>query len=200
MPFLTREQIERIGFADVGTNVFISDKASFYNPSKISMGDNIRIDDFCILSAGSGGIELGDIVHIACHATLIGEAKIKIGTLCGVSSKVAIYSTNDDYSGHSLQGGKLIQERHRNPTIKPVTMEDYTIIGALSVVLPGVTIEEGTVVGALSFVRKSLKPWGVYTGNPLRYVKKRSHDMLRFMPAIRKELEEGRIRDYDFVV
>lgn len=200
MPFLTKDQIRKIGFAKVGDNVFISDKASFYNPANISIGNNIRIDDFCILSAGKGGIELGDIVHIACHATLIGDAKIKIGSLCGISSKTAIYSTNDDYSGHSLQGGKLIQEKYRDPIIKPVIFEDYTIVGAMSVVLPGVTIREGSVVGALSFVRKSLKPWGIYTGNPLRFVKKRSTDLLRYIPEIKKDLEKGKIKDFDFVV
>jgi len=195
MAFLTRKQISNMGFAHVGEHVYISEKASFYNPSKISMGSHIRIDDFCIFSAGNGGIELGDFVHITCYVSLIGDAKIKIGNFCGLSSKVAVFSSNDDYSGHSLLGAKLIQEEHRNVTNKPVIFEDYTTVGALSVVLPGVTIGEGTVVGAFSFVRKSLKPWGIYIGNPLRYVKKRSKDMLQFIPELKENLIRENFKD-----
>lgn len=188
MPYLSREQIIEIGFAKVGEHVFISDKASFHNPSNISMGSYIRIDDFCILSAGSGGIELGDYVHIACYTSLIGEAKIKMGFYCGLSSKVSVYSSSDDFSGHSLPSVKLLQEKYRNVTDKPVTFEDYSTVGASCVVLPGVTVGEGAIVGALSFVRKSLKPWSIYSGNPIRFIRKRSQDMLQLIPEIKKTL------------
>lgn len=190
MSFLTREQVHKIGFASVGENVFISDKASFYNPSRISVGNHVRIDDFCIFSAGSGGIELGNFIHITCYVSLIGEAKIKIGNFCGLSTKVAVFSSNDDFSGHSLFGAKLILEEHRNVVSKPVIFEDYTAIGALSVVLPGVTIHEGSVVGAFSFIRKSVKPWGLYTGNPVRFIKKRSKEMLQYIPELQAKMEK----------
>ena len=56
MAILTREEIEQMGFAFVGNNVFISTKASFYGTSKIHIGNNVRIDDFCVISAGEGGV------------------------------------------------------------------------------------------------------------------------------------------------
>jgi galactoside O-acetyltransferase len=197
MAFLTKDQINKIGFAHVGENVFISEKASFYNPSKISIGSHIRIDDFCIFSAGNGGIELGDYVHVTCYVSLIGEEKIKIGNFCGLSSKVAVFSSNDDYSGESLLGAKIIQERHRNVTNKPVIFEDYTTVGAMSIVLPGVIIGEGSVVGAFSFVRKSIKPWGIYFGNPLKFIKKRSKKMLQYIPEMKALLKDENLKDYD---
>jgi galactoside O-acetyltransferase len=201
MPFLTKEKLYKIGFASLGENVFISDKASFYNPSNISIGSYIRIDDFCVLSAGSGGIELKDFVHIGCQSSLIGEAKIKMGTYCGLSSKVSVFSSNDDFSGISLPGVKiLIPEKFRNVITKPVIFDDYTGVGTLSVVLPGVTISEGTMVGSLSLVRKDLKPWSIYSGNPLRFVKKRSREMLRFIPQLKKMWEEGLIEVDDYGV
>jgi len=46
MAFLKREEIERLGFAKVGENVLISDKATFYNSANIVIGNNVRIDDF----------------------------------------------------------------------------------------------------------------------------------------------------------
>ena len=195
MPFLTREQLNKIGFAKLGEHVFISDKASFHNPSKISMGSYVRIDDFSVLSAGNGGIELSDFVHIGCQSSLIGEAKIKMGFYSGLSSKVSIYSSNDDFSGVSLPGVKIfIPEQFRKLSIKPVILENYTIIGSNSVILPGVTIGEGAVVGALSFVRKNCKPWFSYSGNPLRSVRRRSQEMLKFIPELKKMQEDGLIK------
>jgi len=199
MPFLTKEKLHKIGFASLGENVFISDKASFYNPSNISLGSYIRIDDFCVLSAGGGGIELSDFVHIGCQSSLIGEAKIKMGFYSGLSSKVSIYSSNDDFSGVSLPGVKItIPEQFRKLTVKPVTLESYTIIGSNSVILPGVTIGEGAVVGALSFVRKDCDPWFTYSGNPLRRLRKRSQEMLKFIPELKKMREEGLIGVYEY--
>lgn len=195
MAFLRREQLYEMGFASLGEHVFISDKASVHNSSKISIGNYVRIDDFCVLSAGSGGIELSDFVHIGCQSSLIGEAKIKMGFYSGLSSKVSLYSSNDDFSGISLPGVKIfIPEQFRKLTIKPIILENYTIIGSNSVVLPGVTIGEGAVVGALSFVRKNCKPWFTYSGNPLRSISRRNKEMLKFIPELKKMREDGLIK------
>jgi len=66
MGFIKDEDLLKIGFRKIGNNVLISDKSSIYGASRIELGDNVRIDDFCILSAGDGGIEICDNVHIAC--------------------------------------------------------------------------------------------------------------------------------------
>jgi hypothetical protein len=58
MAFLGKDVLIQMGFKSLGENVFISDKASFYNIGKIDVGSNVRIDDFCVLSAGEGGIKL----------------------------------------------------------------------------------------------------------------------------------------------
>ena len=47
--FYSRSELEHIGFATIGKNVLLSRKASIYSPAMISIGDNVRIDDFCIL-------------------------------------------------------------------------------------------------------------------------------------------------------
>ena len=48
--FYSRSELEHIGFATIGKNVLLSRKASIYSPAMISIGDNVRIDDFCIVS------------------------------------------------------------------------------------------------------------------------------------------------------
>jgi galactoside O-acetyltransferase len=52
------------------------------------------------------------------------------------------------------------------------------IVGAGSVVLPGVTLAEGTAVGAMSLVTRSTEPWSVYHGVPARRQRARHRDML----------------------
>jgi galactoside O-acetyltransferase len=99
MSFISQEKLEKIGFKHLGKNVLISEKASIYNAKNISIGDNTRIDDFCILSAGEGGIEIGRFVHVACFATLMGKEKIIMKDFSGISSRVSVYSSSDSYDG-----------------------------------------------------------------------------------------------------
>lgn len=184
MGFLKREELEKMGFAALGSNVLISDKASVYNPAKITLGSNVRIDDFCIISAGEGGIEFGDYVHIACYVSLIGSALISVGDYVGISSKSAVYSSSDDYSGNFLVG-PTIPNQFKNVDNRPVVFEQHALVGAGTIVLPGVTIGEGTAVGALSLVAKNLDPWGIYIGSPIKFIKPRSKAMLDFIPALK---------------
>lgn len=46
MAYLDEIQLKEMGFKSVGENVKISDKASFYGCDNISIGNNVRIDDF----------------------------------------------------------------------------------------------------------------------------------------------------------
>lgn len=177
MGFYSIEELKAIGFKKIGTNVLISDKASIYNAKNISLGSNVRIDDFCILSAGEKGIEIGNYVHIACYVSLIGSELIKLNDFVGISSKVAVYSSSDDYSGRSLIGPTIPNE-YKNVDNRPVIFEIHTVIGAGSIILPGVTIGEGTAIGAMSFVSKNVDAWGIYVGNPLKFIKNRKKDML----------------------
>lgn len=59
--FFSESELKAIGFLKYGKNVLVSRKASIYNPEQMVLGDNIRIDDFCILS---GNIKLGSYIHI----------------------------------------------------------------------------------------------------------------------------------------
>ena len=177
MPQLTRKAIEGMGFVTVGKNVMISDKACFYNCAAISVGSNVRIDDFCVLSAGVGGISIGNHIHIAIGVSLIGAGKITVCDFSNLSSRVSIYSSNDDYSGATMTGPTLPRE-FTNVRHADVFIGRHTIVGSGSIILPGVTLEEGVAVGALSLVNKRCGAFGIYAGNPARLVKERKRDLL----------------------
>lgn len=182
MVMLTRNEIERMGFASMGENVFISDRASFYNCANIALGHNVRIDDFCVLAAGVGGISIGNYVHIAVGCSLIGAGKITLSNFCGLSSRVAIYSSSDDYSGATLTN-PTIPNQYTNATHAEVFLGRHVIIGSGSVILPGVTLEEGVAVGALSLVQKNCRAFGIYFGSPAKLIKERKRDLLELEKA-----------------
>ncbi len=177
MGFLNRDQIDDMGFLSVGENVYLSDKASYYNCANISIGNNVRIDDFCVLSAGIGGIEIANFIHIAAYSLLIGAGKISLHDFSGLSSRVSIYSSSDDYSGTSMTN-PMVPNEFTNVKHANITIGRHVIIGSGSIVLPGVTLEQGVAIGALCLVSKSCKEFGIYSGAPLRMVKERKRNFL----------------------
>lgn len=186
MAMLNRESIEALGFASVGANAQISERASFYGVSRIALGNNVRIDDFCVLAAGVGGILIGNYVHIAVGSSLIGAGKITMSDFSGLSSRISIYSSSDDYSGTTLTNPTVPSE-YSGVTHADVFLGKHVIVGSGSVILPGVTIEDGVAVGALSLVHKRCGAFGIYAGNPARRIKERKRDLLeleqRFMAS-----------------
>lgn len=177
MSFYTKKELHGLGFKYLGSNVLISKKASLYGIDRISIDDNARIDDFVIISAGEGGVEIGRNVHIACFCSLIGQAKITLHDYAGVSSRVSIYSSSDDYSGNYLTNPTVPSE-YTNVDSREVVVGKHGIVGAGSVILPGVTLQEGVAIGALSLVLKSCEAWSIYSGTPAKKIKARKDNCL----------------------
>lgn len=184
MAILSREKIENMGFRFVGENVRISDKASFYGAEHISIGNNVRIDDFCILS---GSIQIGNYIHIAAYSGLFGgTAGIELHDFANISSRVTIYALSDDYSGATMTS-PLIPEQYKNVTHKKVLIGRHAIVGASSVILPGAILNEGAALGAFSLAKGSIPAWTINTGIPCKPIKPRKKDLLRLETAFIKE-------------
>lgn len=174
---LSRTEIDTIGFAEVGDDVQLSEYARFYGASRISLGNHVRIDDFCVLSAGSGGIHIGNHVHIAVFSSLIGKGEIILSDYCNISSRVSIYSSSDDYSGASMTN-PTIPEDYKQVLHASVHLGKHVIVGSGTVILPGVNVSDGVAVGALSLVKTDCPPFGIYAGNPAKRIKERSRVLL----------------------
>lgn len=175
--YLTEADLRAAGLAHVGENVRVHSTAVLVDLDRISLGSNVRIDPYCVISASGGFVRLGSYVHIATHAVLVGGEGIEMQDFSGVSQGVRIYSVSDDYSGESLT----------NPTVPrhllklkrgAVTLGRHVIVGSGSVILPGASIGEGSSVGALSLVHRPLDAWGIYAGTPARKVRDRSRALL----------------------
>ena len=172
-----------MGFSSLGKNVLISEKASIYGVSRIKIGNHVRIDDFCILSAGEEGIRLGNYIHIACYTSLIGKAAISLEDYSNLSSRVSIYSSNDDYSGNYMTN-PMVPVEFTNVDHRPVRIGRHCIIGSGTVVLPGIVMEEASAVGALSLVTKNCDASKIYAGVPARLVKKRKQGLFKCEKAL----------------
>ena len=175
--FLSKPEIIALGIATVGNNVLISRKASLYGSVNIHIGHNVRIDDFCILSAGEKGIYLGNYIHIAAYSSLIGKGCIVMGDYSGISSRVSIYSSNDDYSG-KVMTNPTVPDKFTGVKHQSVLIGRHVIIGTGSIVLPGVTINDGVAIGALSLVNKNCREFGIYAGTPAKRIADRSRSLL----------------------
>jgi len=185
MSFYKESELEKIGFKSLGNNVLISDKCSIYNPGNISIGDNTRIDDFSILSSGEGGIEIGRYVHIACFASLIGQGKITMSDYSGVSSRVSIYSSSDNYNGDWMTN-PCLPDSVMNTIHDDVYLGKHVVVGASSIILPGIRLEDGCAVGAMSLVNKSFEEFSMIKGCPGKSNKKRNENILDLESKINK--------------
>ena len=176
---LTQEEIESLGFADVGQNVRIHRSAVIYGHEHIRIGNNVRIDCFCLLSAGSAGIEIGRNVHVAAGCYLFGGGgNIRFGDFSGLSSRVSIYTASDDYSG-GFMTNPTVPAEFRNVENGDVRLGRHAIVGASSVILPGVHIKTGAAVGALTCVRHDVEEFSIVaSGAVTKVVGKRGRKML----------------------
>lgn len=181
--FYSKEEINNMGFKNCGENVLISRKASIYGVSDISIGENVRIDDFCILS---GNITLGNYIHLGAYSALFGGTKgIQMMDFSGLSSRCVIYAETDDYMGDFLTNPTVPAE-YRNVFGGKVTLQKHVIIGSGTCILPDVTLAEGVSVGAMSMVHKSLDEWGVYVGCPCKRIRDRSKNLIELEQKLKK--------------
>ena len=190
MAYLSQKQLESLGFKSLGINVKISDKASIYNHHQIEIGDNSRIDDFCILS---GKIEIGSYCHITPMCLIAGgEPGISIADYSTLAYGVKVFSQSDDYSGESMVNS-LIPKKYKNEYFSQVYIGKHVIVGAGAVIFPGVCLEEGCSIGSMSLVLKSTKAWGIYAGIPAKRIKERSKKLLTLVDDFISEVKNDSI-------
>ncbi len=150
------------------------------------IGHDVRIDCFCVLSAGEQGIHLGSWIHIACGCYLFGgSGSLVLEDFCNLSSRVLLYTANDDYVEGSLTN-PLVPDEYRQVKTGPVRLDRHAIIGCGSVLLPGVTIGLGGAIGALSLVRESTAKFSISAGTPARQIGLRGHKLFELERQVRE--------------
>ena len=182
--FYSEDELRNIPFKHIGEKVQLSKKASIYSPDLIEIGNDVRIDDFCIMS---GSISIGSNVHVAAFSALYGgKAGIIVSNYANISSRVSIYAVCDDFSGVSMTN-PTIPDKYKHIVNKPVFIGRHVVIGCGCTVLPGITLEEGSVLGAMSLCKYSTLPWKIYAGIPAKIIKDRSQELLKYEKEFENE-------------
>lgn len=177
MSYLDEGELRGMGFAALGLEVRISRRASIYGAGRIRIGSYTRIDDFCVISAGEGGVDIGSYVHIAPFCLITGSARVVLEDFSGLSSRVSIYSSSDDYSGEHMTN-PAVPSKYTGVVSAEVRLGRHAIVGAGAVVLPGSVLGEGAAVGSLSLVNRNVEAFSIVSGVPARKIKDRSRGLL----------------------
>ena len=104
------------------------------------------------------------IIHFDC--LIDGRGGITIGDNVDISFGVKIFTAQ-----HPINDPEYSTER------KNVHIGDQVVIGAYSIILPGVTIGNGSVIGAGSVVTKNIPPYTFAAGSPAHFKRKRTEQL-----------------------
>lgn len=162
----------------VGTNVRIHKSVVFFNPKQIYISSNVRIDCFCMLSAGEEGIHIDDYIHIGVGSYFFGSGgKIILESFSNISSRVSLFTMNDDYvEGH--MSNPMIPADYKKLAQGPIKIGKHAIVGSGSIILPDVEIGLGASVGALSLVKNNVDSFEIVCGIPAKKKGVRKQGML----------------------
>lgn len=174
-----------------GRNVIFGQNVVIRHPHKVHLGDNVVIDDNClidakgetnagirigdgvfvgrnsILSCKNGDIELARGVNIGFNCEIFSASRVRIGANVLMAAYSYVIGGDHDLSDPTLP----VHEQRR--TSAGVSIGDGAWIGAGAKILDGVTIGESAIVGASAVVRDAVPPRAVAVGIPARVVSTR---------------------------
>lgn len=100
------------------------------------------------------GTDIGAYTVIQAQAGVEIGDRAEIGSHCSILSVSTISPTDE-------------------PIVGKVVIGEDAMIGANSVIMPGVTIGRGAIVGALSLVKENVPEGEIWAGSPARFIRKR---------------------------
>jgi acetyltransferase-like isoleucine patch superfamily enzyme len=175
-----------------GRNVIFGQHVVLRHPHKIHIGDNVVVDDNClldakgesnrgirigsrvfvgrntILSCKNGDIEIADGANIGFNCELFSASRVTVGKDVLMAAYGYIIGGDHDFSDPSA--AVLAQSRRS----AGVSIGDGAWLGAGAKILDGVAIGEHAVIGAGAVVRDNVEPHAIAVGIPARVVSSRS--------------------------
>lgn len=142
----------------LGKNVKIVHPVNLYG---CEIGDDTKIDAFTYIE---GGVKIGKKCKIRTHVFIPEGVTIEDQVFIGP----CVCFTNDKYPRATNPNGSMKIEN--DWVLLKTLIKRGAVIGAKSVVLPGISIGEYAVVGAGSVVTKDVPPYKTVVGNPARVV------------------------------
>lgn len=175
-----------------GRNVVFGQHVVLRHPHKIHIGDNVVIDDSClldakgtsnrgicigngvfigrqtILSCKNGDIELGDGANIGFNCEIFSASRVAVGPKTLLAAYSYLVGGDHDFSN---PGAPVLEQSRRSSGI---AVGAGAWLGAGAKVLDGVTVGDGAIIGAGAVVRENVPDWAVAVGIPARVVSVRT--------------------------
>lgn len=171
-----------------GRTVVFGQHVTLRHPHKIRIGDNVVVDDNClldakgdadsgisigsgvfvgrntILSCKNGVIEIANGANIGFNCEIFSAARVSIG----VNALIAAYCYVIGGDHEFLDASRSVLEQGR--TARGVTIGDGVWLGAGAKILDGVRIGAHAVIGAGAVVREDVPERAIAVGVPARVV------------------------------
>jgi len=172
----------------MGRGVALGANIAIRHPHKIHIGDNVVVDDNCVLDAKGktnkgikihNGVFVGRGTILTCHNGDIElEDNVNIGFNCVISSLSSIVIKKNHLMAAFcyLVGGDHDSDRTDIPVLfqgrssKGIMIEDNVWLGAGVAVLDGVTIGRDTIIGAGAVVNKDVEEFAIAAGLPAKFL------------------------------
>jgi acetyltransferase-like isoleucine patch superfamily enzyme len=174
-----------------GRNVVFGQNVVLRHPHKIRIGDNVVVDDNClidakgttndgirigngvfigrntILSCKNGNIELADGANIGFNCEIFSASQVRIGARALIAAYCYLIGGDHDFSDPLRP---VLEQPRRSAGI---TVGEGAWLGAGAKILDGVEIGSHAIVGAGAVVRESVPPQATAVGVPARIVGRR---------------------------
>ena len=174
-----------------GRNVVFGQNVVLRHPHKISIGDNVVIDDNClldakgesnrgitigsgvfigrntILSCKNGNIDVEDGANVGFNCELFSASHVRIGRNSLLAAYCYVIGGDHDFSDPGLP---VLDQGRRSAG---VDVGEGSWLGAGAKILDGVTIGSRGVVGAGAVVRESVPEASIAVGVPARIIGRR---------------------------
>jgi acetyltransferase-like isoleucine patch superfamily enzyme len=171
-----------------GRNVVFGQNVVLRHPHKIQIGDNVVIDDNClidakgesntgiriasgvfvgrntILSCKNGDIDLAEGANVGFNCEIFSASRVRIGRNVLIAAYCYLIGGDHDFSDASRP---VIEQARKSAGI---TVGDGAWLGAGAKVLDGVEIGANAVIGAGAVVRDSVPERATAVGVPARIV------------------------------
>lgn len=161
-----------------GENVLIAPTAVFTRPHLCRMGNHVAVDHgvYC-----TTGMTVGDYIHIGPYVTVIGGlyGSVIVRNFAGISTGAKIICAGERMLGGGLIGPVVPPDYKDDIVGGTIVLEEFSLVGANAVIMPGSVLAEGAVLGSNSFLKGSTEPWTIYVGNPARPIRARASDTMK---------------------
>ncbi len=140
--------------------------------TKIIIEDGVVIDSFVKIKpvGGSGDVRISENSYVNSGTVIYSGNGIMIGRGVLIAANCTLAPVNHEFQSKDRT---IIEQRFR-PSKGGIVIEDDVWIGAGTVVLDGARIRRGAVVGANSVVNGDLESYGIYAGNPVQLIGRRT--------------------------